>query len=475
MVLSSYNLEKTRKERKRVIHQYKNNGYNIVLDVNSGSVHVVDDIVYDVIGCMVENQLENEEKEKVITFLKEQFDSNSEELQEIVDEIFELKAAGMLFTDDIYEKSIETFLNRETVVKALCLHIAHDCNLKCKYCFAEEGEYHGRRALMSFEVGKKALDFLVANSGNRVNLEVDFFGGEPLMNWQVVKDLVAYGRSLEEPHHKKFRFTLTTNGVLLNDDILEFANKEMANIVLSIDGRKEVHDNMRPLAGGQGSYEMILPKFKKVAESRNQTNYYVRGTFTHHNKDFAADVCHLADLGFEQISVEPVVAPESEDYALVEADIPELLAEYDKLALELIKRHKEGKGVNFFHFMIDLKGGPCVYKRLSGCGSGTEYLAVTPWGDFYPCHQFVGQEEFLMGNVDEGITKTDIRDEFKTCNVYSKEKCKNCFAKFYCSGGCAANSYNFHGSIHDAYDLGCELQRKRVECAIMIKAALAEE
>ena len=458
-----------------MIHQYKNNGYNIVLDVNSGSVHVVDDIVYDVIDCIVENHLENEEKEKTSAFLKNKFENDLEELQEIIDEIYDLKDAGMLFTEDIYEKSIEAFLNRETVVKALCLHIAHDCNLKCKYCFAEEGEYHGRRALMSFEVGKKALDFLVANSGSRVNLEVDFFGGEPLMNWQVVKDLVAYGRSLEEPHHKKFRFTLTTNGVLLNDDILEFANKEMANIVLSIDGRKEVHDKMRPLAGGQGSYEMILPKFKKVAESRNQTNYYVRGTFTHYNKDFAADVCHLADLGFEQISVEPVVAPESEEYALVEADIPEILAEYDKLAVELIKRHKEGKGVNFFHFMIDLKGGPCVYKRLSGCGSGTEYLAVTPWGDFYPCHQFVGQEEFLMGNVDEGITKTDIRDEFKTCNVYSKEKCKNCFAKFYCSGGCAANSYNFHGSIHDAYDLGCELQRKRVECAIMIKAALAEE
>ncbi len=458
-----------------MIHQYKNNGYNIVLDVNSGSVHVVDDIVYDVIDCIVENHLENEEKEKTSAFLKNKFENDLGELQEIIDEIYDLKDAGMLFTEDIYEKSIEAFLNRETVVKALCLHIAHDCNLKCKYCFAEEGEYHGRRALMSFEVGKKALDFLVANSGSRVNLEVDFFGGEPLMNWQVVKDLVAYGRSLEEPHHKKFRFTLTTNGVLLNDDILEFANKEMANIVLSIDGRKEVHDKMRPLAGGQGSYEMILPKFKKVAESRNQTNYYVRGTFTHYNKDFAADVCHLADLGFEQISVEPVVAPESEEYALVESDIPEILAEYDKLAVELIKRHKEGKGVNFFHFMIDLKGGPCVYKRLSGCGSGTEYLAVTPWGDFYPCHQFVGQEEFLMGNVDEGITKTDIRDEFKTCNVYSKEKCKNCFAKFYCSGGCAANSYNFHGSIHDAYDLGCELQRKRVECAIMIKAALAEE
>lgn len=458
-----------------MVHQYKNNGYNIVLDVNSGSVHVVDDIVYDVIACMVENHLENADKETVLDRLKKEFADKTEELDELVDEIYELKEDGMLFAEDIYEKSIDAFRNRETVVKALCLHIAHDCNLKCKYCFAEEGEYHGRRALMSYEVGKKALDFLVANSGSRVNLEVDFFGGEPLMNWQVVKDLVAYGRSLEEPKHKRFRFTLTTNGVLLNDDIIDFANKEMANIVLSVDGRKEIHDKMRPLAGGQGSYDLVVPKFKKVAESRNQTNYYVRGTFTHFNKDFAADVCHLADLGFEQISVEPVVAPESADYALVTEDIPELLAEYDKLAVEMIRRHKEGKGFNFFHFMIDLKGGPCVYKRLSGCGSGTEYLAVTPWGDFYPCHQFVGQESFLMGNVDDGITNTDIREQFKACNVYSKEKCRNCFAKFYCSGGCVANSYNFHGNINDAYDLGCELQRKRVECAIMIKAALAEE
>ncbi|MBQ6994621.1 MAG: thioether cross-link-forming SCIFF peptide maturase [Lachnospiraceae bacterium] len=458
-----------------MIHQYKNNGFNIVLDVNSGSVHVVDDVVYDVIACMVENQLEDTDKAVVAEKLLTTGKFDQEVLAETIDEIYELKDAQMLFTEDIYEKSIDAFKNRETVVKALCLHIAHDCNLACKYCFAEEGEYHGRRAMMSFEVGKKALDFLVANSGSRVNLEVDFFGGEPLMNWQVVKDLVAYGRSLEEPNHKKFRFTLTTNGVLLNDDILEFANKEMANIVLSIDGRKEVHDYMRPFRGGQGSYDGIVPKFQKVAESRNQMDYYVRGTFTHHNLDFAADVCHLADLGFKQISVEPVVAPETEDYAIQEADIPKILEEYDKLAVELIKRRKEGKGVNFFHFMIDLQGGPCVYKRLSGCGSGTEYLAVTPWGDFYPCHQFVGQEEFLMGNVDTGIVNTAIRDEFKTCNVYSKEKCKNCFAKFYCSGGCAANSYNFHGSIHDAYDIGCELQRKRVECAIMIKAALAQD
>ncbi|NDO48643.1 thioether cross-link-forming SCIFF peptide maturase [Lachnospiraceae bacterium MD335] len=457
-----------------MIHQYKNNGYNIVLDVNSGSVHVVDDKVYDVIARMAEDRLEHADRDAILTALRGE-NTDDAELTEMVDEIIELRDDGMLFTEDIYEKSIDAFQNRETVVKALCLHIAHDCNLKCQYCFAEEGEYHGRRALMSFEVGKKALDFLVANSGHRVNLEVDFFGGEPLMNWQVVKDLVAYGRSLEKPHNKKFRFTLTTNGVLLDDDIIAFANKEMANIVLSVDGRKEVHDKMRPMAGGQGSYDLIIPKFQKVAESRNQTNYYVRGTFTHFNKDFAADVCHLADLGFRQISVEPVVASESAPYALTEEDLPALLAEYDKLAAEMIKRKKEGNAFNFFHFMIDLKGGPCVYKRLSGCGSGTEYLAVTPWGDFYPCHQFVGQEEFLMGNVDDGITNTDIREAFKTCNVYSKEKCKNCFAKFYCSGGCAANSYNFHGSIHDVYDLGCELQRKRVECAIMLKAAFAEK
>ncbi len=456
-----------------MIHQYKNNGYNIVLDVNSGSVHVVDDIVYDVIACMVESGLEHVDRAAAHGALEERFAGRTEELSEIVDEIYELKENGMLFVEDIYEKSIDAFKNRETVVKALCLHIAHDCNLKCRYCFAEEGEYHGRRALMSYEVGRKALDFLVANSGSRVNLEVDFFGGEPLMNWQVVKDLVAYGRSLEEPHHKKFRFTLTTNGVLLDDDIIDFANREMANIVLSVDGRKEINDRMRPLAGGQGSYDLILPKYRKVAESRKQTNYYVRGTFTHFNKDFAADVLHLADLGFKQISVEPVVAAQSEDYALVESDIPEILAEYDKLAAEMIKRHREGRGFNFFHFMIDLEGGPCVYKRLSGCGSGTEYLAVTPWGDFYPCHQFVGQEDFLMGNVDDGITNTDIRGQFKECNVYSKEKCRDCFAKFYCSGGCAANAYNFHGDINNVYDLGCVLQRKRVECAVMIKAALA--
>lgn len=458
-----------------MIHQYKNNGYNIVLDVNSGSVHVVDDVVYDLIP-LVEKALQQglTGAEEIAGRAAEESGNSKEMCLEAVKEILELKEAGMLFTEDIYRDYIFDFKNRQTVVKALCLHIAHDCNLACRYCFAEEGEYHGRRGLMSFEVGKKALDFLVKNSGNRVNLEVDFFGGEPLMNWQVVKELVAYGRSLEEPYHKKFRFTLTTNGILLNDEIQEFVNKEMSNVVLSIDGRKEIHDRMRPFRGGQGSYDVVIPKYQKLAESRNQMNYYVRGTFTRNNLDFAEDVLHLADLGFEQISVEPVVAQDTEDYAIREEDIPKIKEEYDKLAVELLKRRKEGRGVNFFHFMIDLEGGPCVAKRLSGCGSGTEYLAVTPWGDFYPCHQFVGQEEFLMGNVEDGIINTKIRDEFKCCNVYAKEKCKDCFAKFYCSGGCAANSYNFHGSITDAYDIGCELQRKRIECAIMMKAALAE-
>ncbi len=461
-----------------MIHQYKNNGYNIVLDVNSGSVHVVDDCTYEIVPVLetiVGSGITGETAIEAACLACENLPYSAENIREVVCELLELHEAGQLYTEDIYENYIIDFKKRESVVKALCLHIAHDCNLSCKYCFAEEGEYHGRRALMSFEVGKKALDFLVANSGNRVNLEVDFFGGEPLMNWDVVKQLVEYGRSIEEANNKKFRFTLTTNGVLLNDEILEFANKEMANIVCSIDGRKEINDKMRPFRGGQGSYDLIVPKFEKVAESRDQMNYYVRGTFTHNNLDFSEDVKHLADLGFRQISVEPVVAKPTDDYALQEADIPKIMEEYDKLALDIIDRRKKGKGVNFFHFMIDLTGGPCVAKRLSGCGSGTEYLAVTPWGDFYPCHQFVGNEDFLMGNVDEGITRTDIRDEFKTCNVYAKEKCKKCFAKFYCSGGCAANSYNFHGNINDAYDLGCELQRKRIECAIMIKAALAEE
>ena len=453
-----------------LIHRYKSNGFNIVLDINSGCIHLVDEVTYEVLPYLEEGL----GTEAIAEKLENKY--NREDIETSVRECNKLKEDGMLFTKDVYENVIEEFSNnRQTVVKALCLHIAHDCNLACRYCFAEEGEYHGRRALMSYEVGKKALDFLIANSGSRKNLEVDFFGGEPLMNWDVVKQLVEYGRSQEKAHNKKFRFTLTTNGVLLNDEIMEFCNKEMSNVVLSLDGRKEVNDKMRPFRNGTGSYDLIVPKFQKLAESRNQEKYYIRGTFTRNNLDFSNDIMHFADLGFKQMSIEPVVGDESDPYAIREEDIPKIMEEYDKLAKMMIEREKEGKGFNFFHFMIDLNGGPCVAKRLSGCGSGTEYLAVTPWGDLYPCHQFVGQDDFLMGNVDDGIVKPEIADDFRSCNVYSKDKCRNCFAKFYCSGGCMANSYNFHGTIHDTYEIGCEMQRKRVECAIMMKAALADE
>ena len=453
-----------------MIHQYQNNGYNIVLDVNSGAVHVVDQEAYDVIEVLnrmnedhtVETLKSPETAEALKKELGEKY--SEKDLLDILEAVTELTEQGRLFTKDIYESFIDVVKQRKTVVKALCLHIAHDCNLACKYCFAEEGEYHGRRALMSYEVGKKALDFLIANSGTRRNLEVDFFGGEPLMNWQVVKDLVAYGREQEKLHDKHFRFTLTTNGVLLNDEVQEFVNKEMDNVVISLDGRKEVNDQMRPFRNGKGSYDLIVPKFQKLAESRNQEKYYIRGTFTRNNLDFSKDVEHFADLGFKQMSIEPVVGDDTEPYAIQKEDLPQIFEEYDKLAKFLIEREKS-----------DLEGGPCVSKRLSGCGSGTEYLAVTPWGDFYPCHQFVGQEEFLMGNVDEGITKPEIAEEFRGCSVYSKESCRTCFARFYCSGGCMANSYKFHNTIHDTYEVSCEMERKRVECAIMIKAALADE
>ena len=464
-----------------MIHQYRNNGYNIVMDVYSGAVHVVDDVCYDVIAEVNKSETEPtagslkeaDVKEKLLQTLGNKYETS--DIEDALSDVIEQTEGGQIFVKDTYECMIEEVKKRKTVVKALCLHIAHDCNLACKYCFAEEGEYHGRRALMSYEVGKKALDFLIKNSGNRRNLEVDFFGGEPLMNWQVVKDLVAYGREQEKIHNKHFRFTITTNGVLLNDEIQEFVNKEMDNVVLSLDGRKEINDQMRPFRNGKGSYDLIVPKFQKLAESRNQEKYYIRGTFTRNNLDFSNDIMHFADLGFKQMSIEPVVGDESDPYAIREEDIPKIMEEYDKLAKMMIEREKEGKGFNFFHFMIDLNGGPCVAKRLSGCGSGTEYLAVTPWGDLYPCHQFVGQDDFLMGNVDDGIVKPEIADDFRSCNVYSKDKCRNCFAKFYCSGGCMANSYNFHGTIHDTYEIGCEMQRKRVECAIMMKAALADE
>ena len=447
------------------------------MDINSGSVHVADPVFYEAVAAAepLVGELEKPEplQEKVKEAVREKLagKAGQEEIEEVLENMQELIDAGELFTKDTYREFVRDFKARKTVVKALCLHIAHDCNLACRYCFAEEGEYHGRRALMSFEVGKKALDFLIANSGTRTNLEVDFFGGEPTMNWEVVKQLVEYGRSQEKEHNKKFRFTLTTNGVLLNDEITEFCNREMSNVVLSLDGRKEVNDRMRPTRNGKGSYDIIVPKFVKFAKERGSRDYYIRGTFTHENLEFSKDVLHFADLGFTKMSMEPVVAPPEAFYAIREEDLPVILEQYDLLAKEYVERRRAGKGFVFFHFQIDLKQGPCVAKRLSGCGSGTEYLAVTPWGDLYPCHQFVGNEQFLLGNVEEGIVNTALRDEFKLCNVYAKPKCRECFARFYCSGGCAANSWNFHGSLTDAYDIGCEMQKKRIECAIMIKAA----
>ncbi|MCM1271998.1 MAG: thioether cross-link-forming SCIFF peptide maturase [Clostridium sp.] len=455
-----------------MIHQYKNNGYNIVLDIASGSVHVVDDLVYDMIELyqtLSETQIAEAIKKKYGQAY------SSQDIHEAYGDITALKESGQLFTEDVYKDVIIDFKKRKTVVKALCLHVAHDCNMACKYCFADEGSYNGKpRELMSAEVGKKALDFLVEHSGNRVNLEVDFFGGEPLMNFEAVKEIVAYGRSIEKAAGKNFRFTLTTNGILLNDEVVEFCNKEISNVVLSLDGRKCVNDNMRPFANGKGSYDVIVPKFQNFVAKRGDKSYYVRGTFTRHNLDFLEDFKAMVDLGFREISLEPVVAGPDCDYSIREEDIWTICNQYDELAKYLIALTRGGTPVTFFHFMLDLNGGPCVYKRLSGCGSGTEYLAVTPTGELYPCHQFVSYDEFKLGNVFDGIAKTDITDEFKLCNVYAKDKCRDCFARFYCSGGCAANSFQFHGNILDAYDIGCKLQRKRVECAIMIKAALAE-
>ena len=455
-----------------MVHQYRNNGYNIVLDTDSGSVHVADEIVYDVIAALKENPAAPDQE--ILSGLEGRW--SRPELEEALDEVRTLEKEGRLFSRDAYRGAVLDFKNRPVVVKALCLHIAHDCNLACGYCFAGEGEYHGKRALMSYETGAAALDYLITHSGSRRNLEVDFFGGEPLMNFDVVKKLVAYGREQEKQHDKHFRFTLTTNGILLNDDVMEFCNREMDNVVLSLDGRKEIHDRMRPTRNGKGSYDLIVPKFREFARQRKAAGkqYYIRGTFTHYNLDFAKDVLHYADLGFDQISIEPVVAPSDAPYAIRETDLETICEQYDILAREMVKREKEGRGFTFFHFMIDLTGGPCVYKRLSGCGSGTEYLAVTPWGDLYPCHQFVGKEEFLLGNVRDGIRRGDIVEIFKSCNVYARKECPDCFARYYCSGGCAANSYQFHGRIDSVYETGCVLERKRVECALMIKAALAD-
>lgn len=456
-----------------MIHQYKMGGYNIVLDPNSGSVHSVDEVAYDIIG-MYENHNPEEITKEIVERYGEKEGVTPEDVAEVLEDIETLKKEGKLFSEDTYRNLAIDFKNRPTVIKAMCLHIAHDCNLACKYCFAGEGEYCGDRSLMSFEVGKQAFDFLIANSGTRKNLEVDFFGGEPLMNFEVVKQLVAYAREQEKIHNKNFRFTLTTNGVLLDEEVMDFANKEMYNVVLSLDGRKETNDRMRVSRNGKGSYDLIVPKFKEMVKRRGDKEYYIRGTYTHYNTDFTKDILHMADLGFTKLAMEPVVASPDAPYALKEEDLPVLFDQYEKLAAEMVRREKNGKGFTFFHYMIDLEGGPCIAKRIAGCGVGTEYVAVTPWGDLYPCHQFVGDENYLLGNVFDGITNEEVRSRFKMCNIYTRPQCNDCFARLYCSGGCSANSYHATGSIEGIYELGCKLHRKRVECAIMMKVALAE-
>lgn len=451
-----------------MIHQYKFGGYNIVLDICSGSVHAVDDIAYDIIA-----DYQSTDRQTLIEKTASKYPAEPlSDIEECYDQITELKNAGKLFCEDAF-KPMAGALKAKTsgVIKALCLHIAHTCNLNCSYCFASQGKYHGERALMSYEVGKRALDFLVENSGSRHNLEVDFFGGEPLMNFDVVKKLVEYARSIEKEKNKHFRFTLTTNGVLVDDDVIDFANKEMSNVVLSLDGRKEVHDRYRVDYAGNGSWEKIVPKFQKFVKERGDKDYYMRGTFTHANPDFLEDIKTMLDLGFTQLSMEPVVAAADDPSALTEEDKPIVEKQYEELAKLMLKRDKEGRPFTFYHYMVDLKGGPCIYKRISGCGSGTEYMAVTPWGDLYPCHQFVGDEKFKLGDIYNGVTNKSIQNEFASCNVYARPDCADCWAKFYCSGGCAANAYHATGSVTGVYKYGCDLFRKRMECAIAVAVA----
>ena len=455
-----------------MIHSYQLNGYNIVLDVYSGSVHAVDDLAYDVIN-LYETCSREEIVSRMLTKYRDRPEVTAEEIGAVLESVEDLKARGKLFAPDKYEDLAFDFKNKNTVVKALCLHVAHTCNLTCEYCFASQGKYQGERALMRYEVGKQALDFLIANSGSRRNLEVDFFGGEPLMNWQVVKDLVAYARSQEAEHHKNFRFTLTTNGVLLDDEVTEFCNREMHNVVLSLDGRKEVHDRLRKNFAGQGSYDLIVPKFQRFVQQRGDRDYYIRGTFTHDNTDFTNDIFHMADLGFTELSMEPVVSPPGEPWALTEEDLPVLFEQYEILAREMLKREAEGRPFTFYHYMLDLEGGPCLHKRMSGCGSGTEYLAVTPWGELFPCHQFVNDPAYSMGDVWKGVTNTAMGEKFHRCNVVANPACRDCWARLYCAGGCAANAYHASGDINGTYEYGCQLFKKRIECAIMIKAAQA--
>ena len=415
-----------------MVHLYKLNGYNIVLDVFSGSVHNVDEAAYDAIGMY-----ETHTQEEIRTVLLQNYadELTDSDINELFEDIEELKASGKLFTEDVYADKAFDLKKRNTVIKALCLHVAHTCNLNCEYCFASQGKYQGDRALMSLEVGKRALD----------------------------------------SHDKHFRFTITTNGVLLNDEIMEFCNREMDNVVMSLDGRREIHDRLRKTVNGKGSYDTIVPKFKKLVEKREGRGYYIRGTFTHNNTDFTNDIFHMADLGFTELSMEPVVCKPDDPYALTKDDLPVLFEQYEILAKEMLKREKESRPFTFYHYMIDLEHGPCIYKRISGCGSGTEYMAVTPWGELFPCHQFVGDEKYSLGNIWDGVQNKEVQNEFKLCNAYARKECQDCWAKLYCSGGCAANSYHSSGSVTGVYEYGCELFKKRMECAIMMKVALSTE
>ena len=454
-----------------MIHQFQLNGYNVVLDVCSGSIHVVDPVSYEMI-----RRYETQDRDTLLADMARDYaghdDVSEEDLLSCYDQITALKDGGKLFTPDTYEPMAGDLKAKTSgVVKALCLHVAHVCNLNCAYCFASQGKYHGERALMSFEVGKQALDFLVAHSGTRKNLEVDFFGGEPLMNFQVVKDLVAYARSIEQAAGKHFRFTLTTNGVLVDDEVIDFANRECHNVVLSLDGRKEIHDRYRVDYAGNGSWEKIVPKFQRFVQARGGKGYYMRGTFTHANPDFLKDIQTMLDLGFTELSMEPVVCAPDDPSALTEADKPIVMEQYEKLAELMLQREREGRPFTFYHYMIDLTGGPCIYKRISGCGSGTEDMAVTPWGDLYPCHQFVGDESFRLGDIWHGVDNHAVQDEFASCNVYARPECRTCWARLYCSGGCAANAYHATGSIKGVYAYGCDLFKKRMECALMLAVA----
>ena len=454
-----------------MIHSYKLGGLNIVLDVYSGSVHLVDEVAFDIIN-MYENSSLEQITAEILAKYGDRDDVTADDIADCCEQIEELKAMGKLFKEDTFEPMAGALKQKSAgIIKALCLHVAHTCNLNCSYCFASQGKYHGDRAIMSLEVGKRALDFLIENSAGRTNLEVDFFGGEPLMNFDMIKELVAYARKREKECKKNFRFTLTTNGVLVDDDVIDFANREMSNVVLSLDGRKEIHDRYRVDYSGNGSWEKIVPKFQRFVEKRGNKNYYMRGTFTHANPDFLNDIKEMLDLGFTELSMEPVVCSADDPSALTEEDKPIVLEQYEKLASLMLERHKQGKPFTFYHYMLDLKSGPCIYKRISGCGSGTEYMAVTPWGDLYPCHQFVGEEKFKLGNVWTGVDNTAIQDEFAACNVYTRPECKDCWAKLYCSGGCAANAYHATGSVNGIYSYGCDLFRKRMECAIMLEAA----